>query len=55
LPDGNVAKVVKAAKKRLIRLRDALGDLQAKESVPTRSGPLTFRGGSSAINAVIGR
>jgi hypothetical protein len=46
LPDDNVAKVVKVAKKRLIRLRDALGDLQATESVPTWSGPLTFRGGS---------
>ncbi len=55
LPDENVAKVVKVAKKRLIRLRDALGDLQATESVPTWCGPLTFRGGSSSINAVIGR
>jgi hypothetical protein len=55
LPDENVDKVVKVAKKRVIRLRDALGDLQATESVPTRSGPLTFRGGSSSINAVIGR
>jgi hypothetical protein len=55
LPDENVAKVVKVAKKRLIRLRDALGDLQATKSVPTWSGPLTFRGGSSSINAVIGR
>jgi hypothetical protein len=55
LLDENVAKVVKVAKKRLITLRDALGDLQATESVPTRSGPLTFRGGSSSINAVIGR
>jgi hypothetical protein len=55
LPDENVAKVVKVAKKRLIRLRDALGDLQATESVPTWSGPLTFRGGPSSINAVIGR
>lgn len=46
LPDEKVAKLVKDAKKRLIRVRDALGDLHAKESVSTRSGPLTFRGGS---------
>ncbi len=41
-----VAKLVNDAKKRLIRLRDALGDLHAKESVSTWSGPLTFRGRS---------
>jgi len=46
LPDEKVAKLVKDAKKRLIRLRDALGDLHAKESVSTWSGPLTFRGRS---------
>jgi len=55
LADEKVARVVVEAKKRLIRLRDALGDLHAKGSTPTRSGPLTFRGGSSSINAVIGR
>lgn len=55
LTDEKVARVVLEAKKRLIRLRDALGDLQATESVPTWSGPLTFRGRSSSINAVIGR
>ena len=48
-------KLVKLAKKRLIRLRDALGDLQDRDCAPTRSRPLTFRGGSSSINAVIGR
>jgi len=55
LADEKVARVVVEAKKRLTRLRDALGDLQATESMPTWSGPLTFRGGSSSINAVIGR
>ena len=55
LVDEKVARVVVEAKKRLIRLRDALGDLHAKGSAPTRSRPLTFRGGSSSINAVIGR
>jgi hypothetical protein len=55
LPDEKVAKVVKDAKKRLIRLRDALGDLQARDGVPTRSRPLTFRGGPSSTNAVMGR
>lgn len=54
-PDEKVAKVVKDAKKRLIRLRDALGDLQARDGVPTRSRPLTFRGGPSSTNAVMGR
>ncbi len=55
LADEKVAKVVECAKKRLIRLRDALGDLQARDYAPTRSRPLTFRGGSSSINAVMGR
>ncbi len=55
LADEKVAKVIEGAKKRLIRLRDALGDLQARDYAPTRSRPLTFRGGSSSINAVMGR
>ncbi len=55
LTDEKVARVVVEAKKRLIRLRDALGDLQDRDGTPTRSGPLSFRGGSSSINAVIGR
>jgi hypothetical protein len=55
LDDEKVARVVVEAKKRLIRLRDALGDLHAKGATPTRSRPLTFRSGSSSINAVIGR
>ncbi|MGH8208040.1 MAG: hypothetical protein ACREU6_00320, partial [Steroidobacteraceae bacterium] len=55
LPDEKDVNVVRVAKKRLIRLRDALGDLQDSDCAPTRSEPLTFRGGSSKINAVIGR
>ena len=55
LPDEKDVNVVKVAKKRLIRLRDALGDLQDRDCAPTRSEPLTFRGGSRSINAVIGR
>jgi hypothetical protein len=55
LADEKVARVVVEAKNRLIRLRDALGDLHAKGSTPTRSGPLTFRGESRSISAVIGR
>jgi hypothetical protein len=55
LDDEKVARVVVEAKKRLIRLCDALGDLHAKGATPTRSRPLTFRSGSSSINAVIGR
>lgn len=54
LADEKVAKAVEGAKKRLIRLRDALGDLQARDCAPTRSRPVTFRGGSSSINAVMG-
>ena len=55
IADDKVAKVIEGAKKRLIRVRDAPSDLQARDCTPTRSKPLTFRGGSSSINAVMGR
>ena len=55
LTDEAVSKVIVDAKTRLIRLRDALGDLQGKDSVPTRSKSLAFRGGPNSINAVLGR
>jgi hypothetical protein len=52
--DEKVAKVVIAAKSRLIRLRDALSDLNEALSSRTRSRSPSFRGGSQAISAVLG-
>jgi hypothetical protein len=54
IDDEKVAKAMHDAKSRLIRLRDALADLQATEGAPSRSRSLKFRVGESAISAVLG-
>ena len=54
ITDENVLKSVTGAKTRLIRIRDALGDLQAKGVPETRSRAPNFRGGARPINAVLG-
>lgn len=55
ITDEQVLKSVTEAKARLIRIRDALGDLQARGAPETRSQALNFRGGTRPISAVLGR
>jgi hypothetical protein len=55
ISDGKVTAVVREAKGRLVRMRDALADLHAKGPAPTRSRSPGFRGGARAISAVLGR
>jgi hypothetical protein len=55
IPDEKVKVIVNEAKGRLVRLRDALGDLHSQDVTPTRSRPLAFRGGGAAIGAALGR
>jgi hypothetical protein len=55
LEDEKVAKAMSDVKSRLVRLRDALADLQAKESKASRSRAPAFRGGTRAVSAVLGR
>ena len=53
--DEKVKGAVKDAGTRLVRLRDAIGDLHSQDENTTRSRPLAFRGGGTAIGAVLGR
>ena len=53
--DEKVLAAVGQAKVRLVRLRDALADLDAKETSETRSHATHFRGGTKAVSAVLGR
>jgi hypothetical protein len=54
--DENTKKLVDEAKARLIRVRDALDDLHARERTPSYSQPVAFRGGGgTSISAVLGR
>jgi hypothetical protein len=55
IADEKVAKLVNDVKSRLVRLRDALADLQATEGSPSRSRSPDFRGGTSPVSAVLGR
>jgi hypothetical protein len=55
IEDEKVAEVVNKAKVRLIRLRDALADLDSKAEADTRSPAPVFRGGSKGMSAVLGR
>jgi hypothetical protein len=55
IEDEKVAKIMTDAKSRLVRLRDALADLQAKEGTASRSRSPAFRGGARSISAVLGR
>jgi hypothetical protein len=43
------------ARKRLVRLRDALDDLDSQGGIATRSPAVSFRGGGGAVAAVLGR
>jgi hypothetical protein len=54
IDDEKVAKVIDEAKSRLIRLRDALADLQATEGTPSRSRSVKFRVGGPTVSAVLG-
>lgn len=55
IEDQKVAEAVNAAKVRLIRLRDALADLDSKGQPETSSPAAMFRGGAKGISAIIGR
>jgi hypothetical protein len=55
IADEKVAKAVDDVKGRLVRLRDALADLQATEGTPSRSRSPHFRGGTTPVSAVLGR
>lgn len=56
IADAQVKEAVEAAKARLVRLRDALGDLQARDEAPiTRSRSPGFRSRTSSLGAVLGR
>ncbi len=55
IADEKVVKVVGDVKSRLVRLRDALADLQATEGTPSWSRSPAFRGGAHSISAVLGR
>jgi hypothetical protein len=55
IADAKVLELVVEAKARLLRLRDALADLQARETTATtRSRSPAFRGGNRSISAVLG-
>lgn len=53
--DEKVLAAVGQAKVRMVRLRDALADLDAKGTSDTRSRAPNFRGGTKAVSAVLGR
>jgi hypothetical protein len=55
IADEQVLKAVCDAKSRLVRLHDALVDLDEKRGNETRSRTPSFRGSAQAINAVMGR
>jgi len=55
IEDEKVAKAISDAKARLVRLRDALADLQAREDAASRSRTPVFRGGVPSINAALGQ
>lgn len=55
ITDESVFALVEQAKKRMVRLRDALADLDAKGPPETRSRSPVFRGGVRNISAALGR
>lgn len=55
IADEQVMAAVNEAKVRLVRLRDALADLHETASSDTRSRAVSFRGGTKAVSAVLGR
>ncbi len=54
IADDQVSAAINEAKQRLVRLRDALGDLQESNVGQTRSRMVRFRGGVKNIGAVQG-
>ena len=52
--DQAVVKAMLASKKRLVNLRDALGDLHATDSSATRSSAPTFRGSVKKLSSAAG-
>jgi hypothetical protein len=55
IADEQVMAAVGEAKMRLVRLRDALADLHETGETETRSRAVSFRGGTKAVSAVLGR
>jgi hypothetical protein len=55
IADDDTRRLVDDARKRLVRLRDALDDLDSQDGIDTRSPAVPFRGGGGAIAAVLGR
>lgn len=55
IEDEKVVEVVGKAKTRMIRLRDALADLDSTGQPDTRSPAPLFRGGSKGMSAVLGQ
>jgi hypothetical protein len=55
IADEKVVEALGKAKSRMVRLRDALADLDEKGTVETRSRAPSFRGGAKDISAVLGR
>jgi hypothetical protein len=53
--DEKVLAAVGQSKTRMVRLRDALADLDEKGASDTRSRAPNFRGGAKAVSAVLGR
>lgn len=53
IEDEKVQTAVAEAKIRMVRLRDALADLQVQAPEETRSRSPQFRGGSKAVSAVL--
>jgi hypothetical protein len=54
LGNDDVAKIVSETKKRLINLRDPLGDLHSTSVSATRSATPKFRGESPTMNSAVG-
>jgi hypothetical protein len=55
IQNENVTETLNLTKSRLMRLRDSLADLQAREGVIVRSRSPAFRGGERPISAILGR
>ena len=55
IADEKVVDDIKKVENRLVRLRDALADLQSVGNVETRSRAVAFRGGAKTISALLGR
>jgi hypothetical protein len=55
IADDDTRRFVDDARKRLVRLRDALDDLDSQGGIATRSPAVSFRGGGGAVAAVLGR